>query len=120
MKGYLNYITYSIIGLLVIILILVIILFLKLYFKIKSTDKNSINLVEFPKETDQRISNFIKDTQTHNKELKDFLINEHKDAKKIITEVDEKIAPFEKVAREKMMNLKNTKKVMSILETKLF
>ena len=106
MKGYLNYITYSIIGLLVIILILVIILFLKLYFKIKSADKNSINLVEFPKETNQKISNFITDTQAQNKELKDFLINEHKDAKKIITEVDEKIAPFEKVAREKNDELK--------------
>jgi len=89
---------------------LVIILFLKLYFKIKSTDKNSINLVEFPKETDQRISNFITDTQVHNKELKDFLINEHKDAKKIITEVDEKIAPFEKVAREKNDELKEYKR----------
>ena len=110
MKGYLNYITYSIIALLVVILILVIILFLKLYFKIKSADKNSINLVEFPKETNQRISNFINDTQANNKELKDFLINEHKDAKKIITEVDEKIAPFEKVAREKNDELKEYKK----------
>ena len=89
---------------------MVIILFLKLYFKIKSADKNSINLVEFPKETNQRISNFINDTQANNKELKDFLINEHKDAKKIITEVDEKIAPFEKVAREKNDELKEYKK----------
>ena len=106
MKGYLNYIYYSIIGLLVICLILAIVLFLKLYFKIKSADKNSINLVEFPKETNQKISNFITDTHAQNKELKDFLINEHKDAKKIITEVDEKIAPFEKVAREKNDELK--------------
>jgi hypothetical protein len=110
LRGYLNYITYSIIGLLVIILILVIILFLKLYFKIKSADKNSINLVEFPKETDQKISKFINDTHIRDKELKDFLINEHKDAKKIITEVDEKIAPFEKVAREKNDELKEYKK----------
>ena len=58
----------------------------------------------------KRISNFITDTQAHNKELKDFLINEHKDAKKIITEVDEKIAPFEKVAREKNDELKEYKK----------
>ena len=57
---------------LVVILILVIILFLKLYFKIKSADKNSINLVEFPKETNQKISNFITDTQAQNKELKEY------------------------------------------------
>ncbi len=110
MRGYLNYITYSIIGLLVICLILAIVLFLKLYFKIKSADKNSINLIEFPKETDQKISKFINDTHIRDKELKDFLINEHKDAKKIITEVDEKIAPFEKVAREKNDELKEYKK----------
>ena len=110
MRGYLNYITYSIIGLLVICLILVIVLFLKLYFKIKSADKNSINLIEFPKETDQKISKFINDTHIRDKELKDFLINEHKDAKKIITEVDEKISPFEKVAREKNDELKEYKK----------
>jgi hypothetical protein len=110
LRGYLNYITYSIIGLLVICLILAIVLFLKLYFKIKSADKNSINLIEFPKETDQKISKFINDTHIRDKELKDFLINEHKDAKKIITEVDEKIAPFEKVAREKNDELKEYKK----------
>ncbi len=110
MRGYLNYITYSIIGLLVICLILAIVLFLKLYFKIKSADKNSINLIEFPKETDQKISKFINDTHIRDKELKDFLINEHKDAKKIITEVDEKISPFEKVAREKNDELKEYKK----------
>ena len=105
MRGYLNYITYSIIGLLVICLILAIVLFLKLYFKIKSADKNSINLIEFPKETDQKISKFINDTHIRDKELKDFLINEHKDAKKIITEVDEKISPFEKVAREELPSI---------------
>jgi hypothetical protein len=110
LRGYLNYITYSIIGLLVICLILAIVLFLKLYFKIKSADKNSINLIEFPKETDQKISKFINDTHIRDKELKDFLINEHKDAKKIITEVDEKISPFEKVAREKNDELKEYKK----------
>ena len=105
-----SYIEYSIIGLLIITLILVIFLFIKLYLKIKSTDKNSINMIEFPKETQERINSFINHIDKHNKELKDFLINDHNSAKKIITNIDEKIAPFEKVAREKNDELKEYKK----------
>jgi flagellar motility protein MotE (MotC chaperone) len=105
-----SYIEYSIIGLIIITLILVIFLFIKLYLKIKSTDKNSINMIEFPKETKERINNFINHIDKHNKELKDFLINDHNSAKKIITDIDEKIAPFEKVAREKNDELKEYKK----------
>ena len=30
-------------------------MFVKLYLKIKSTDKNNINVIEFPKETKERI-----------------------------------------------------------------
>ena len=91
-----NDIEYSIIGSLTIILILVIFFFIKLYLKIKSTDKNSINMIEFPKETNERINSFINYIDNHNKELKDFLINDHNTAKKIITDIDEKISPFEK------------------------
>ena len=40
--------------LIIITLILVIILFLKLYQKIKSSDKDSINLIQFPKETENK------------------------------------------------------------------
>ena len=105
-----SYIEYSIIGLIIITLILVIFLFIKLYLKIKSTDKNSINMIEFPKETKDRIEKFINHTDTHNQELKGFLINDHNTAKKIITDIDEKIAPFEKVAREKNDELKEYKK----------
>ena len=105
-----SYIEYSIIGLIIITLILVIFLFIKLYLKIKSTDKNSINMIEFPKETKDRIEKFINHIDTHNQELKDFLINDHNTAKKIITDIDDKIAPFEKVAREKNDELKEYKK----------
>ena len=105
-----SYIEYSIIGLIIITLILVIFLFIKLYLKIKSTDKNSINMIEFPKETKDRIEKFINHIDIHNQELKGFLINDHNTAKKIITDIDEKIAPFEKVAREKNDELKEYKK----------
>ena len=54
-----SYTNYFILAVIVITLILVIILFIKLYLKIKSSDKNSINLIEFPKETKERIDNFI-------------------------------------------------------------
>ena len=108
--GYMNYIEYSIFVLIFITLILVITLFVKLYLKIKSTDKNSMTVIEFPKETKDKINNFIKHIDEHNQELKDFLINDHNSAKKIITDIDEKISPFEKVAREKNEELKNYKK----------
>ena len=105
-----NYIEYSIFVLIFITLILVITLFVKLYLKIKSTDKDNMTVIEFPKETKDKINNFIKHIDEHNQELKDFLINDHNSAKKIITDIDEKISPFEKVAREKNEELKNYKK----------
>ena len=105
-----SYIEYSILGLLIITLILVTTLFIKLYLKIKSSDKNNINVIEFPKETKDNINNFINHINKHNQELKDFLINDHNAAKKIITDIDEKITPFEKVAREKNDELKEYKK----------
>jgi len=106
----LNLIQYLALGLIITTLILVIVLFIKLYLKIKSTDRNNINVIEFPKETKDRIEKFIKHIDTHNQELKDFLVNDHNSAKKIITDIDEKIAPFEKVAREKNDELKEYKK----------
>jgi molecular chaperone GrpE (heat shock protein) len=69
-----------------------------------------MTVIEFPKETKDKINNFIKHIDEHNQELKDFLINDHNSAKKIITDIDEKISPFEKVAREKNEELKNYKK----------
>ena len=105
-----NYVEYSIFVLISITLILVITLFVKLYLKIKSTDKDSMTVIEFPKETKDKINNFIKHIDEHNQELKDFLINDHNSAKKIITDINEKISPFEKVAREKNEELKNYKK----------
>jgi molecular chaperone GrpE (heat shock protein) len=105
-----SYINILIIVLLGIFLILAITLFINLYRKIKSSEKNSINLIEFPKETKERIDNFIHHIDNHNKELKNFLMKEHQSAKNIITDIDEKIAPFEKVAREKNDELKEYKK----------
>ena len=105
-----NYINILIIVLLTIFLILILTLFINLYRKIKSSDTNSINLIEFPKETKERIDNFIHQIDNHNKELKNFLMKEHQSAKNIITDIDEKIAPFEKVAREKNDELKEYKR----------
>ena len=100
----------SIYALLLILLILSLVLFFKFYLKIKSSDKNSINLIEFPKETSSKIENFIKENKKNNEELINYLNNQYKDAKSIIQEVDEKIKPFEKVAREKNDELKEYKK----------
>ena len=100
----------SIYAFLLILLILTLLLFIKLYSKIKSSDKNSFNLIEFPKETSTKIENFIKENQKSNEELIYYLNNQYKDAKSIIKEVDDKIKPFEKVAREKNDELKEYKK----------
>jgi len=100
----------SIYAFLSVLLILTILLFIKLYSKIKSSDKNSLNLIEFPKETSSKIENFIKENKKSNEELINYLNNQYKDAKSIIKEVDDKIKPFEKVAREKNDELKEYKK----------
>ncbi len=105
-----NYMSISIYALLIILLILSLILFFKLYSKIKSSDKSNLNLIEFPKETNTKIENFIIEHEKRNNELMNYLNNQYKDAKSIIKEVDEKIKPFEKVAREKNDELKEYKK----------
>ena len=92
-----NYTSISIYALLIILLILSLILFFKLYSKIKSSDKSNLNLIEFPKETNMKIENFIIEHEKRNNELINYLNNQYKDAKSIIKEVDEKIKPFEKV-----------------------
>ena len=69
-------ISISILVFLVISLIIVLFVFNKLYSKIKSSDKDNFNLVEFPKETDQKISNFIKNSEEKNKELYKYLENQ--------------------------------------------
>ena len=105
-----NLLNISIYAFLLTLLILTILLFIKLYSKIKSSDKNSLNLIEFPKETSSKIDNFIKENKKSNEELINYLDNQYKDAKSIIKEVDDKIKPFEKVAREKNDELKEYKK----------
>ena len=105
-----NYLSISIYVLLLILLILSLLLFFKLYSIIKSSDKSSLNLIEFPKETSSKIENFIKENKKSNEELINYLNNQYKDAKSIIKEVDDKIKPFEKVAREKNDELKEYKK----------
>ena len=105
-----NYLSISIYVLLLILLILSLLLFFKLYSIIRSSDKSSLNLIEFPKETSSKIENFIKENKKSNEELINYLNNQYKDAKSIIKEVDDKIKPFEKVAREKNDELKEYKK----------
>ena len=105
-----NYLSISIYALLIIFLILSLILFFRLYSKIKSSDKGNLNLIEFPKETNTKIENLIDEIRKYNKELNENINNQYKDAKLILKEVDDKISPFEKVAREKNDELKEYKK----------
>tara|TARA_A100001388_G_C28615418_1_gene424928 strand:- start:59 stop:745 length:687 start_codon:yes stop_codon:yes gene_type:complete len=99
-------ITYSIIFILLIVSILLGILFLRLYRKIKSSDKDSINLINFPLELEKKINDFVTESKENNKDLIKSHLNAQETTKKIIQDLDEKIAPFEKVAREKNDELK--------------
>ena len=101
-----NLITYSIIFILLIVSILSGILFLRLYRKIKSSDKDSINLINFPLELEKKINDFVTESKENNKDLIKSHFNAQETTKKIIQDLDEKIAPFEKVAREKNDELK--------------
>jgi len=105
-----NYIQYSFIALLIITLILVIILFLKLYLKIKSSDKDSINLIQFPKETENKLENFINNSKTTHSNLVEEFKKTQIYSNNLIKDIDNKISPFEKVAREKNDELKEYKK----------
>ena len=96
----------AIIATLSIILILVVILFISLLRKIRSSNKDNFNLIEFPKETDDKINNLIVDFEKTIYDLNNFFRQEIKENKKIITDFDKKLEPFEKVAREKMDELK--------------
>ena len=105
-----NYIQYSFIALLIITLILVIILFLKLYFKIKSSEKDSINLIQFPKETENKLENFINNSKNTHANLVEEFKKTQIYSNNLIKDIDNKISPFEKVAREKNDELKEYKK----------
>ncbi len=105
-----NYIQYSFIALLVITLILVIILFLKLYLKIKSSEKDSINLIQFPKETENKLENFINNSKNNYSNLVEEFKKTQIYSNNLIKDIDNKISPFEKVAREKNDELKEYKK----------
>ena len=105
-----NYIQYSFIALLIITLILVIILFLKLYFKIKSSEKDSINLIQFPKETENKLENFINNSKNNYSNLVEEFKKTQIYSNNLIKDIDNKISPFEKVAREKNDELKEYKK----------
>ena len=96
----------AIIATLSIILILVVILFISLLRKIRSSNKDSFNLIEFPKETDDKINNLIVDFKKKIYDLNNLFNQESKENKKIIEDFDRKLEPFEKVAREKMDELK--------------
>ena len=103
-------IQYSILGFLLISLILAIILFVKLYQKIRSSDKDSINLIQFPKETENKLDHFINDVRNDHNNLVNELKKTQKNSDYLIKELDNKISPFEKVAREKNDELKEYKK----------
>lgn len=105
-----NYIQYSFIALLIITLILVIILFLKLYLKIKSSEKDSINLIQFPKETENKLENFINNSKNTYSNLVEEFKKTQIYSNNLIKDIDNKISPFEKVAREKNDELKEYKK----------
>ena len=82
------------------------ILFISLLRKIRSSNKDNFNLIEFPKETDDKINNLITDFEKKIYDLNNLFKQEVKENKKIITDFDKKLEPFEKVAREKMDELK--------------
>ena len=105
-----NYIQYSFIAILIITLILVIILFLKLYLKIKSSEKGSINLIQFPKETESKLENFINNSKNTHANLVEEFKKTQIYSNNLIKDIDNKISPFEKVAREKNDELKEYKK----------
>ena len=105
-----NYIQYSFITILIITLILVIILFFKLYLKIKSSEKDSINLIQFPKETESKLENFINNSKNTHANLVEEFKKTQIYSNNLIKDIDNKISPFEKVAREKNDELKEYKK----------
>jgi len=105
-----SYIEYLFLALIIIALILITVLFIKLYLKIKSTDKDSINLIQFPKETENTIKQFINDTKDNHLNLTKEFKKTQVYANNLIKDIDEKISPFEKVAREKNDELKEYKK----------
>ena len=101
-----NLINYLIISVLIISVLFLSILFIKLYKKIKSSDKDSVNLINFPSELEKKIDNFIINSKKNNDDLIKSSLKNQETTKKIVQELDEKISPFEKVAREKNEELK--------------
>ena len=88
------------------ILALSLVLFFRLYNKIKSADKNSINLIHFPKETNDKLDSFVNESKQNHSQLVENFNKIQKYTSNIIKDIDDKIAPFEKVAREKNDELK--------------
>lgn len=88
------------------ILALSLVLFFRLYNKIKSADKNSINLIQFPKETNDKLDSFVNELKQNHYQLVENFNKIQKYTGNIIKDIDDKIAPFEKVAREKNDELK--------------
>ena len=101
-----TFLIYSIILFLFICLIFSLFLFIKLYKKIKSSDKDSINLIQFPSDIEKKIDNFVQETKNTNLKLVENFNKNQMFIKETLNEVDEKISPFEKVAREKNDELK--------------
>jgi len=101
-----NTVIIIIIALLSIISLLLAILFVTLLRKIRSASKDNFNLIQFPKETDDKIKDLIVQVQKFSYDLANSLKREINENKKVITDFDEKLKPFEKVAKEKMEELK--------------
>ena len=96
----------AIIVFLSVVIVLLIIPLVQIFKKIRSSGKDNFNLIKFPKETKNEIKNLIKEVNKFSKSLKLSFKKEVMENKKIISDVDEKLKPFEKVANEKTEELK--------------
>ena len=94
-----SYIEYLFLALIIIALILVTVLFIKLYLKIKSTDKDSINLIQFPKETENKIEHFINSTKTNHSNLVEEFKKTQVYEKNLTRDIDEKIKDIRKAIK---------------------
>ena len=82
-----TFLIYSIILFLFICLIFSLFLFIKLYKKIKSSDKDSINLIQFPSDI-EKIDNFVQETKNTNLKLVENFNKNQMFIKETLNEVD--------------------------------
>ena len=86
----------AIIVFLSVVIVLLIIPLVQIFKKIRSSGKDNFNLIKFPKAAKNEIKNLIKEVNKFSKSQKLSFKKEVMENKKIISDVDEKIKPFEK------------------------